>query len=107
MLSIISLRILFYESLVSELNKPNLKIHDSDTLKYFRKQILNFIRPRQNSTFKLHNTLEMKLFPRLRVSLSYLKELTFKSNFQDYVDPFCSYGNSVESNIHFFLLCAS
>ena len=80
---------------------------DSDTSEYFKKQILNFIRPRQNINFKLQNPLGIKLLTRLRVALSYLKEGQFKNNFQDFMDLLCSCGNSIESTIYFFLHCAS
>ena len=48
----------------SEWNKFNLKIRDLNTLKSFKQQVFNFIRPRQSSTFKLHNPLGSKLFTR-------------------------------------------
>ena len=80
---------------------------DSDTSEYFKKQILNFIRPRQNINFKLQNPLGIKLLTRLRVALSYLKEGQFKNNFQDFMDLLCSCGNSIESTIYFFLHCVS
>ena len=97
----------FYPSVISEWNKFHWKIQDSDTLESFKKQILNIIRPGQNSTFKLHNPLGTKLLTRLRVGLSHLKEHKFKHDFQDSIDPLCSRGNSIESTFYVFLHCSN
>ena len=47
----------FFPFAISEWNKLDLKIRDSTALESFKKLILNFIRPGQNSTFKLHSPL--------------------------------------------------
>ena len=59
---------------------------------------MNFFRPRQNSAFKLHNPLQIKILARLRVGRSHLKEHKFKHNFQNSV---CSCNNNAEYSIHF------
>ena len=58
---------------------------------------IEFFRPRQNSAFKLHNPLQIKILARLRVGRSHLKEHKFKHNFQNSV---CSCNNA-EYTIHF------
>ena len=88
-----------FASVINDLDKFNMKIRDSAILESFKKQILNFIRTRQNSTFKLHNPIGIKLLTRLRVGLSHLKEHKFKHNFRDSIGPLCSCGNSIESNL--------
>ena len=40
-----------------------------------------------------------------RIGFSHLKEHKFKHNFQDSLQPLCSYGNDIESTVHFFLQC--
>ena len=57
------LKIPFFSSLISEWKKLDLKIRDSNTLESFKKQILNFIRPGQNSTFnyKTHRELNFSI----------------------------------------------
>ena len=105
MLRTISSRIPFLPLVISVQNKLDLKIRNSATLESFKKQILSSIRPRRNSTFKLHNPLGIKLHTRVRVNLNHLKEQKLKYNFKDSADHFCSCGNSVESTIHFFLQC--
>ena len=100
MLNIISSRTLFFLSLISEWNKFDLKICDSA-----KKHTLNFIRPRQNSIFKLHNQFEINFLTRFRVGLSHLKKHKFKHNFQDSIGLLCCCGASTEPTIHFFLHC--
>ena len=100
MLNIISSRTLFFLSLISEWNKFDLKICDSA-----RKHTLNFIRPRQNSIFKLHNQFGIKLLTHFRVGLSHLKKHKFKHNFQDSIGLLCCCGANTEPTIHFFLHC--
>ena len=43
----------------------------------------------------------IKLLKRLRVGLSHLKEHKCKPNFPDSVDAWTSYGDSIETTIHF------
>ena len=59
--------------MISEWNKLGLKIRDSATLDSFKNQILNFIGPRRDSPFKLHNPLKVDFLTRLKVGLSQLK----------------------------------
>ena len=54
--------------------------------------------------FKLkQNGISGKL-TRLRLGLSYLREHKFKHSFQDTLNPFCSCGVDVKTNMHFFSL---
>ena len=72
--------------MISKWKKPDLNICDLATLESFKKQMLTFIRPRQYSTFKLHNPQEIKLQTVVRVGLSHLKEEEFKHNFHDSIE---------------------
>ena len=47
----------------------------------------------------------IKLFTRLRLGLSHLREHKFKHSFQDTINPFCNCGQDIESATHFFLHC--
>ena len=68
---------------------------------------LKFIRPSPNSTFNVHNLHGIKLFTRLQVGLSHLREHKIRHNFQDSLDPFCNCGRHIETTIHFFLHCSN
>ena len=69
----------FFPSAISEWNKCNLQIYDSDIFESFKKQTLHYIRPCQNSNFKLSMPLGIKL------------KHNDKYNFQDSIDPLCCY----------------
>ena len=45
----------------------------------------------------------IKRLTRLRVGLTHLREHKFRHNFQDFLDPFCNYGQHIKTTIHFFL----
>ena len=85
------LRNSFFPSTVTEWNKLNNNIRNSESVSAFKKQILKFIRPSPNSTFNVHNPHGIKLLIRLRVGLSHLREHKFRRNFQDSLDPFCNW----------------
>ena len=63
----------------------------------FKKRILEFIRPKANSIFNIHNPMGIKYLTRLRLGFSHLKEHKFEHNFQDSVDPLCGCGIETES----------
>ena len=63
------------------------------------------MRPSQNYFFDCHNSKGIKLFTRLRLGLSHLRELEFKHSFQDAINPLCNCGQDIECSIHFFLHC--
>lgn len=67
----------FFPSVISEWNKCNLQIYDSDIFESFKKQTMYYIRPCQNSNFKLSMPLGIKL------------KHNDKYNFQDSIDPLC------------------
>ena len=67
--------------------------------------LLNFIKPIGNSTYKIYDTLGMKLLTRLRLGFSHLSEHKFRHNFADSRNPLCSCSLETESTLHFFLRC--
>ena len=87
----------FFPSTVIEWNKLDKSIRNSQSVSTFNKQILKFIRPSPNSSFNVHNPHGIKLFTRLRVGLSHLREHKFRDNFQDSLDPFSNYGRHIET----------
>ena len=64
----------FFPSTIIEWIYLDPGLRKSKSISVLQEKILNFIRPFQNSFFDIHNPKEMKLFTRLRVSLSYLRE---------------------------------
>ena len=54
--------------------------------------ILTFIRPKPNRIPSTQNFEGLKMLTRMRLSLSYLADYKFRHNFQDCLNPICSYG---------------
>ena len=52
-----------------------------------------------------HNCKEIKYLTRLRFGLSHLRQHKFRHSFQNTLNPFCSCGLDVDTNVHFFLYC--
>ena len=67
--------------------------------------MLKFTRTISSSVFSVADIYRIKLLTRLRVCLSHLREHEFRHNFQDTINPLCSYSLEVESTSHFFLRC--
>ena len=60
-------------------------------------------RPHANSTYRIHNTVEIRFLTRLRLGLSHLNEHKFRHNFADCVNPLCSCSIEPETTLYFFL----
>ena len=67
-----------------------------ESFSIFKKNLLKFIRPSQNSIFNCHNPKGVKLLTRLKLDLSHLRDHKFKHNFQDSLSPICNCGTAVE-----------
>ena len=55
-----TLKILFFLSSVLEWNKLDSFIRYSETFTLFKKRLLEFIRPKANSIFNIHNPMGIK-----------------------------------------------
>ena len=95
----------FFPYAIVEWNKLDVTVRNAKSFLIFKNLLLKIGRPIQNSVFKIHDPLGIKLLTRLRVGLSHLNEHRFRHNFQDCLNPLCSCSLEVESNIHFFLHC--
>ena len=95
----------FFPSTISEWNKLDPNLRNSESFLTFKKNILQFIRPTANSVYNYHNPKGIKLINRLRLGLSHLREHKFKHNFQESLNPLRNCGHGIESTTHFFLHC--
>ena len=68
----------------------------------FKTKILSFIRSKENSIFKIHDTDGIKLLNRLRLHFSHLNEHKFRHNFRATMHPMCSCGLEPEATFHYF-----
>ena len=91
--------------MIVEWNKHDVTVTNAKLFMIFKNLLLKIGRPIQNSIFKIHDPLGIKLLTRLRLGLIHLNEHRFRHNLQDCLNPLCSCSLEVESNIHFFLHC--
>ena len=95
----------FFTSNAIEWNNLDLKKINSETFSTVKKTILKFIRPSWNSIFYCHSPNGIKLITRLKLGFSHFREHKFRHNFQDTFNPICSYGDDIETTIHYLLPC--
>ena len=88
---------------IKEWNKLDSEIRNAKTYASFRKMFLKFIRPIENSTYKIYDPLGIKSLTRLRLGFSHLSEHKFRHNFAGSLNPLCSCSLETESTLHFFL----
>ena len=84
----------FFPSTITEWNKLDCDIRNSDSLNIFKLSLLKFVRPVANSVFDINNPYGLKLLIRLRLGLSHLRYHKFKH---------C--GLETETTTHFLLHC--
>ena len=53
----------------------------------FRKYLLKFIRPAETKTYSVNESVGIKLISRLRLSFCHVRELKFRQNFKDTLNP--------------------
>ena len=63
----------------------------------FRANLIKIIRAIPNSVFGIFNPLGLKLITRLRLGLSHLNEHRFNHNFNNCINPLCTYSLDIES----------
>ena len=95
----------FFPSTVTEWNKLDRDICNSDSLNVFKLSLLKFVRPVANSVFELNNPYGLKLLTRLRLGLSHLRYHKFRHDFQDCINPICVCGLEIETATHLLLHC--
>ena len=95
----------FFPSTITEWNKLDRDIRNSDSLNIFKLSLLKFVRPVANSVFDINNPYGLKLLTRLRLGLSHLHYHKFRHNFQDCINPICVCGLETETTTHFLLYC--
>ena len=69
------------------------------------KKLLQFIRPIENSTYRIHDPTGIKLANRLRAGFSHFQEHKLRYNFVDTLNPLCTCALETECTGHFFLHC--
>ena len=95
----------FFPYCAKEWGNLSEELRNIDSIKTFKLSILNFVRPRENSVFAVHDINGLKLLTRLRLNFSHLNEHKFRHNFNDTINPMCSCGKEPETTLHYLLRC--
>ena len=95
----------FFTYCAKEWGNLSEELRNIDSIKTFKLSILNFVRPRENSVFAVHDINGLKLLTRLRLNFSHLNEHKFRHNFNDTINPMCSCGKEPETTLHYLLRC--
>ena len=83
----------FSPSCSSNWNQLDPNIQNSSSIEVFKRAL-----------YMIHHPRGLKLLIRLRLGLSHLRELKFRHNFNDTIDPFCLCDtNNLETSEHFLL----
>ena len=97
----------FFPYCVNEWNsKLGEKTRNIRSISKFKDKLLDFIRPKMNLIYGIHDPHGLRLLTRLRLKLSHLREHKFRHNFRDTINPLCSRCNDVESTSHYLLRCS-
>ena len=95
----------FFPYSIKEWLKLGDEIRYVESSKQFKKKILDFIKPKDNSIYAIHDISGLKLLTRLRLNFSHLNEHKFRHNFKDTTNPMCSCGFESETTDHYLLRC--
>ena len=68
------------------------KLRNIDLINKFKLSILNFVRPRENSVFTVHDNNGAKLITRLQLDFTALNKHKFRHNFNDIINSMYSRG---------------
>ena len=80
-------------------------IRNSESISIFKNRLLSFIRPVQNSVFNIFDPKGLKILTRLLLEFSHLNEHRFRHNFEESVNPLCSFSLKTEDKEHYLLHC--
>ena len=95
----------FFPLCAKEWGNISVELRNIDSINTFESSILNFVRPRENSVFAVHDINDLKLLTSLRLSFSHLNENKFRHNFNDTINPMCQCGKEPETTLHYLLRC--
>ena len=95
----------FFPYCAETLGNLSEALRNINLINTFKPSILNFARPRENSVFEVHDIKGVKLLARLRLDFSHLNEHRFRHNFNDTINPMCSWGKGSETTPQYPLRC--
>ena len=90
----------FFPHCAKEWGNLSDELINIDSIKTFKLSIFNFVKPRENVVFAVHDINGLKLLTRLRLNFSHLNEHKFWDNFNDTINPMCSYSKESECDFY-------
>ena len=93
----------FFPYCANEWGNLSEELTNINSIKTLNLSILNFVRPRENSVFAVHDINGLKLLTRLRLNFSNLNKHKFRQNFNDTINPMCLCGKEPETALHYLL----
>ena len=73
----------FFPSTLNDWYKLDETIRNSESISIFESKLLSFIRPLESNVYNIFDPIGLKFLTRLRLGFIYLKEHSFRHNFQD------------------------
>ena len=95
----------FFPHCAEEWGNLSEELRNINSINTFKSCILNFVRPRENSVFEVHDINGVTLLTRLRLDFNHLNEHKFRHNFNDIINPMCSCGKEPETTLHYLFRC--
>ena len=81
------------------------ELRNINLINRFKSSTLNFVRPRENSNFEVHDINGEKLLTRLRFDFSHLMNINFDIIFNNLINPMCSCSKEPKTILHCLLHC--
>ena len=95
----------FFPSALSDWFQLDAAIRNSESIAIFKCRLLSSIRPMQSNVSNIFDPIGLKFLTRLRLDFNHLNEHRFRHNFQDCLNPLCSFSLQTEDTIHYLLHC--
>ena len=95
----------FFPCCIKEWLKLGDEIRNVESSKQFKKIILDFIKPKENSIYAIHNISGLNSLTRLQLDFSHSNERKFRNNCKDTINPMCSCDFEPETTDQCLLRC--
>ena len=91
----------FSPSTLNQWFNLDVDIRNSDSISISKSRLLSFIRLVQTNIYNIFHLKVLTFLTRLRLALCHLHQHRFQYNFQDCLNPLCSYSIEIEDTSHY------
>ena len=99
------LSIHFFPCTLNDWFSIDVSIRDSESISLFKSKLLSFIRQVHDNIFNISDPQGLLLLTRLRLGFGHLTERRFRHNFQECMNPVCSFSPEIKDTSHYLLHC--